>query len=160
MRRDQYERVVGVAFVRRRWVSFGEDGVVRRLLAGGGTRGSKSVMGPVWHVNVGLEMVRKGWATVYEGKIGVEFGGQGMEAVYREAEKLAKAERRGMWVDLNKSTKLEKVEKAFGIRKGVWDTLLPWRWNKKDEKDAASDKEAPLGVETPRQYKLRMKRDS
>jgi len=160
LRRDQYERVVGVAFVRRRVMTFGEDGVVRRLIGGGG---KKSVLGPVWHVNVGLEMVRKGWATVYEGKIGVEFGGVGMEKVYREAERVAKEERLGIWQDL-KESKLEKVEKVLGRR--VWDVLLPWRWGAK-EKEKKKVGATPTAtattkgvVETPRQYKLRMKGNS
>jgi len=141
-------------------MTLAEDGVVRRVMLGGG---KKSVHGPVWHVNVGLEMVRKGWATVYEGKIGVEFGGEGMEGVYREAERVAKEERVGIWQDL-RATKMETVEKVLGLRR-VWDVLLPWRWSGKKEDlkggGGANTAATTKGeVETPRQYKLRMKGNS
>ncbi|KAK3074114.1 putative endonuclease lcl3 [Teratosphaeriaceae sp. CCFEE 6253] len=67
-RRDQYERVV-CSVARRRWV--------------------------VWRTDVGYEMLRRGWATVYEAKFGSEFGG--MEGKYREAERGAKKRGVGMW---------------------------------------------------------------
>ncbi|KLU87378.1 hypothetical protein MAPG_06378 [Magnaporthiopsis poae ATCC 64411] len=67
-RRDQYERVVATVFVRQ-WL------VVRR--------------------DVGYEMLKRGLATTYEAKTGVEFGG--LEAKYRAAEALAKQKRLGMW---------------------------------------------------------------
>lgn len=141
-------------------MTIAEDGVLRRMMLGGGRQ---SVYGPVWHVNVGLEMVRKGWATVYEGRVGVEFGGQGMEGVYREAERIAKSERVGIWQDL-KASKLERVESVLGLGR-IWDVLLPWRWGGKKEvvKGGGGAKTATTtkgGVETPRQYKLRMKGNS
>lgn len=67
-RRDQYDRVVCTVY-KRKWM--------------------------VWRTDVGLEMIRKGLATVYEAKFGSEFGG--MEEVYREAEKEAKRRGVGMW---------------------------------------------------------------
>ncbi|KAL8303549.1 hypothetical protein RB601_007776 [Gaeumannomyces tritici] len=67
-RRDQYERVVATVFVRQ-WL------VVRR--------------------DVGYEMLKRGLATTYEAKTGVEFGG--LEDKYRAAEALAKQRRLGMW---------------------------------------------------------------
>ena len=66
-RRDQYERVVGTVFVRK-W------GIKR---------------------DVGLEMLKRGLATVYEAKYGSEFGE--FEQKYRDAEADAKARKVGMW---------------------------------------------------------------
>jgi endonuclease YncB( thermonuclease family) len=66
-RRDQYERVVGTVWVRK-WG-------IRR--------------------DVGLEMLKRGLATVYEAKFGSEFGG--LETKYRDAEKRAKERGIGMW---------------------------------------------------------------
>lgn len=68
-RRDQYDRVVATVTVRR-W-----GGLLRR--------------------DVGLEMLRRGLATTYEGKTGAEFGGR--EAAYRAAEAKAKRKRMGIW---------------------------------------------------------------
>ncbi|KAJ2982737.1 hypothetical protein NQ176_g1185 [Zarea fungicola] len=45
--------------------------------------------------NVGLEMVKRGLATVYEAKSGAEFGG--MKSVYEKAEAKAKRKKLGMW---------------------------------------------------------------
>lgn len=45
--------------------------------------------------DVGLEMLKRGLATTYEAKSGVEFGG--LEAIYKAAEATAKAEKRGIW---------------------------------------------------------------
>ena len=66
-RRDQYERVVATVKVWR-WG-------VRR--------------------DVGAEMLRRGLATVYEARTGVEFGGK--EEWYRRLEKRAKDKGRGIW---------------------------------------------------------------
>lgn len=66
--RDQYDRVVSSVF-RRKWVFFKSD--------------------------VGLNMIKQGLATVYEAKVGSEFGGQ--EAKYRAAEVKAKQRGVGMW---------------------------------------------------------------
>lgn len=67
-RRDQYDRVVATAFVRR-WIFLKTD--------------------------VGLGMLKKGLATVYEAKFGAEFGE--FEAKYRAAEDKAKRKFLGMW---------------------------------------------------------------
>lgn len=67
-RRDQYDRVV-CTVERRRWVFFKQD--------------------------VGLAMLKRGLATVYEAKFGSEFGGR--EERYREAEARAKERKVGMW---------------------------------------------------------------
>lgn len=45
--------------------------------------------------DIGLEMLKRGLATTYEAKTGVEFGGR--EAVYKAAEAEAKAAKRGIW---------------------------------------------------------------
>lgn len=57
--------------------------------------------------DVSLEMLKSGWAGVYEAKTGVEFGGETMEVQYRRAEEVAKRKGRGMWA---KSAKGEKLE--------------------------------------------------
>ncbi|TKA82854.1 hypothetical protein B0A55_00967 [Friedmanniomyces simplex] len=67
-RRDQYERVVCMVW-KRKWV--------------------------VWRADVGYEMLKQGWATVYEAKFGSEFGDK--EEQYRAAEKRAKERGLGMW---------------------------------------------------------------
>ena len=66
-KRDQYDRAVATVYVRK-W-----------LLSR----------------DVGLQMLRKGLATVYEAKSGGEFGE--LEAKYRMAERWAKWNKRGMW---------------------------------------------------------------
>ncbi|KAI9892309.1 MAG: putative endonuclease lcl3 [Vezdaea aestivalis] len=66
-RQDQYSRVVATVYVRR--------GLFKK--------------------DVGFEMLRAGWATIYEGKAGAEFGG--VEKKYRAEEKKAKDARRGIW---------------------------------------------------------------
>jgi endonuclease YncB( thermonuclease family) len=68
-RRDQYERVVGTVWVRK-WG-------IRR--------------------DVGLEMLKRGLATVYEAKFGSEFGIY--EKLYRAAEEKARKQKIGMWAE-------------------------------------------------------------
>ena len=67
-RRDQYDRVVCTVY-RRRFGFFQSD--------------------------VGLNMLKRGLATVYEAKFGSEFGGK--EQQYKDAEALAKSRKLGMW---------------------------------------------------------------
>ena len=45
--------------------------------------------------DVGMEMLKAGMATVYEAKMGAEFGD--FEQKYRKAEETAKSKKRGMW---------------------------------------------------------------
>lgn len=71
-KRDQYERVVATVWVRR-WL-------IKR--------------------DVGKEMLKKGFATVYEAKMGAEFGE--FEAAYRKAEEVAKRKKLGMWAGKQK----------------------------------------------------------
>ncbi|KAF2403891.1 SNase-domain-containing protein [Trichodelitschia bisporula] len=94
-RRDQYERVVATVLVRR----------------------------GLWRRDVGLEMLKRGLATVYEAKYGSEFGG--FERKYRAAQDKARRAGVGMWA----------AERGgwFGFGKGP-------------------------GLETPREYKVRMGR--
>ncbi|MCJ1306396.1 putative endonuclease lcl3 [Agyrium rufum] len=66
-RKDQYDRAVGSVYVRR-WL-------LRR--------------------DVGLEMLKRGLATVYEAKTGSEFGK--LEDRYRRAEQIAQRKRKGIW---------------------------------------------------------------
>jgi len=66
-KRDQYERVVATVFVRRF--------LIRR--------------------DVGQEMLKAGLATVYEAKMGAEFGD--FEQKYRSVEERAKKKKLGMW---------------------------------------------------------------
>lgn len=66
-KRDQYERVVATVWVRRF--------LLRR--------------------DVGKEMLKAGMATIYEAKMGAEFGD--FEEKYRKAEEKAKAKKKGMW---------------------------------------------------------------
>lgn len=47
--------------------------------------------------DVGLEMLKVGWAGVYEAKTGVEFGGESVERQYKQAEETAKRKGKGMW---------------------------------------------------------------
>ncbi|KAK4498638.1 hypothetical protein PRZ48_009148 [Zasmidium cellare] len=67
-RRDQYDRVVCTVY-KRKWL--------------------------VGKTDVGLEMIKRGLATVYEAKFGSEFGGK--KEVYKQAEEEAKRRKIGMW---------------------------------------------------------------
>ena len=66
-RKDQYDRAVATVYIRK-WL-------LRR--------------------DVGLQMIKRGLATVYEAKSGAEFGA--LEEIYRKAESRAKVKRRGIW---------------------------------------------------------------
>lgn len=68
---DQYGRVVATAYVRK--------GLLRR--------------------DVGLQMLKAGFATVYEAKSGAEFASKRTEEKYREIEQWAKNKKKGMWQD-------------------------------------------------------------
>ncbi|ETI26272.1 hypothetical protein G647_03049 [Cladophialophora carrionii CBS 160.54] len=67
-RADQYGRVVGTVYVWKK----------------------------LWRRDVGLQMLKAGYATIYEAKTGVEFG-RAKEERYRRAEWWAKMRRKGMW---------------------------------------------------------------
>lgn len=71
-KQDQYQRVVATVYVRK--------GILRR--------------------DVGLQMLREGFATVYEANSGAEFGA--FEDKYRKAEQWAKLKRKGLWAGSRK----------------------------------------------------------
>lgn len=64
-------------------------------------------------------MLKRGLATVYEAKSGVEFGGEGFEKRYRDVEAIAKKRGVGLWVSYNE----KKVRRKVGSNKGRW-----WWW--------------------------------
>ena len=70
-KRDQYERVVATAFVRKPPFFLRKD--------------------------VSMELLKRGLATVYEAKTGAEFGGPKKEQAYKAAEAVAKKKRVGIW---------------------------------------------------------------
>ncbi|KAJ5403670.1 hypothetical protein N7509_003541 [Penicillium cosmopolitanum] len=76
-KQDQYNRVVASVFVRR---AFDFPPFRRR--------------------DVSYEMLRRGLATVYEAKVGAEYGGDAMEKKYRRAEWWAKRRSKGLWKDI------------------------------------------------------------
>ncbi len=90
-RRDQYERVVATAYVRK-WPWF----FLRR--------------------DVGLELLRRGLAVTYEGKTGAEFGGKRIEERYRAAEALARKKGKGMWEGEKKSEEVLETPGEFKKR--------------------------------------------
>jgi len=70
-KRDQYERIVATAFVRKAPFFLKKD--------------------------IGKELIKRGLATVYESKTGAEFGGPEIEKAYKAAEAVAKRKKKGMW---------------------------------------------------------------
>lgn len=70
-KKDQYDRLVATVRLRR--------------LSG------------LWRTDVGLLMLKRGLATVYEAKSGSVFGGERIEARYRRAERWARYWKRGIW---------------------------------------------------------------
>lgn len=139
LRRDQYERVVCLVMVKRNLFSWGE-GWIRGVREEGWS--------DFWRRDVGLEMIRRGAATVYEGKFGAEFGGPAREARYRAAEKLAKEMKLGMWKDMSKKG-------TFGIsapETGVAGNVLRWLgWA-----PALASTSKTSKLESPREFKQRM----
>lgn len=97
-RRDQYDRVVATVYVRR------PPFFLRR--------------------DVGLEMLRLGLATTYEGKMGAEFGGPKVEALYREAEAAARKKGKGLWSP-------EKQPGFFSARKKVGVVESPMAYKRR-----------------------------
>lgn len=106
--RDQYGRVVASVKVRRWWD-----------LPGLGTK------------DLGLEMIKSGWAEVYKSK-GAEYGGR--EDQYLEAEKQAKSQHHGMWHGSNAHS--------------LWGKFF-----------TVSKEEKEVKLESPRDYKRRMAKD-
>lgn len=88
-KRDQYDRAVATVYVRK-WPL-----LLRR--------------------DVGLQMLRRGLATVYEAKTGAEFGR--LEERYRSAERWAKRRGRGMWGGRGKEGGFESP-REYKVRMG------------------------------------------
>lgn len=95
-RQDQYHRVVASVFVRR---AFDFPPFRRR--------------------DVSYEMLRHGLATVYEGKVGAEFGGEDVEKKYRKAEWWAKVRSKGLWKDYRRIGSDWESPRDYKIRMGI-----------------------------------------
>ncbi|KAL2129851.1 hypothetical protein VTI74DRAFT_7217 [Chaetomium olivicolor] len=115
-KRDQYERVVATVYVRQ-----------------------PPFFSP--RKDVGLELLKRGLATTYEGRTGAEFGGERMERRYKEVEAEAKRRGRGMW----------GATAAVGGKEKGFFSLLGGTVGRKKEK------QEPVVVESPMEYKRRMK---
>ncbi|KAF6814294.1 hypothetical protein CSOJ01_04185 [Colletotrichum sojae] len=94
-RRDQYDRVVATVFVRRFLLK----------------------------KDVGLEMVKRGLATTYEAKSGVEWGG--FEEKYKAAEARAKARKLGIWAGKTAFESPRDYKTRTNEAEGKKDSLLP-----------------------------------
>ncbi|CAG8092698.1 unnamed protein product [Penicillium olsonii] len=97
-RQDQYSRVVASVAVRR---AFDFPPFRRR--------------------DVSYEMLRHGLATVYEAKMGSEFGGDKMEKKYRKAEWWAKKKAKGLWKDYKKVGGNWESPREYKTRMGMGD---------------------------------------
>ena len=125
--RDQYGRLVGTVFVNK-W-HLGGALLLRR-----------------W-VDAGAEVVREGWATVYEGKVGAKFGGEKRGEMLSELENHAKEKRLGVWSGgghVKKGGRKTKEENVSAL------TRL-WMWLR-------GTKEEEQSFESPREFKARMKK--
>ncbi|KAJ6101874.1 Nuclease (SNase-like) OB-fold [Penicillium sp. IBT 16267x] len=97
-RQDQYNRVVGSVSVRR---AFDFPPFRRR--------------------DVSYEMLKRGLATVYEAKVGAEFGGPANEKKYRKAEWLAKKKSKGLWKDYKRIGSAWESPREYKTRMGLVD---------------------------------------
>ncbi|OQE42267.1 hypothetical protein PENCOP_c004G03946 [Penicillium coprophilum] len=97
-RQDQYSRVVASVFVRR---AFDFPPFRRR--------------------DVSYEMLKRGLATVYEAKVGSEFGGEKMEKKYRKAEWWAKKRAKGLWKDYRRVGSGWESPREYKNRMGMGD---------------------------------------
>ncbi|KAJ5688616.1 endonuclease lcl3 [Penicillium macrosclerotiorum] len=97
-RQDQYQRVVASVYVRR---AFDFPPFRRR--------------------DVSFEMLKRGLATVYEAKMGAEFGGKVMEQKYRRAEWWAKARSKGLWKDYRRVGSNWESPREYKTRMGMGD---------------------------------------
>ncbi|OQD84297.1 hypothetical protein PENANT_c013G06271 [Penicillium antarcticum] len=100
-RQDQYSRVVASVYVRR---AFDFPPFRRR--------------------DVSYEMLRRGLATVYEAKVGSEFGGEKMEKKYRRAEWWAKKRAKGLWRDYKAVGGNWESPREYKNRMGMGDSTL------------------------------------
>ncbi|KAJ5911866.1 endonuclease lcl3 [Penicillium subrubescens] len=97
-RQDQYSRVVASVFVRR---AFDFPPYRRR--------------------DVSYEMLKRGLATIYEAKVGAEFGGEKLEQKYRRAEWWAKARSKGLWKDYHRIGSNFESPREYKNRMGMGD---------------------------------------
>ncbi|KAJ5718920.1 uncharacterized protein N7483_010002 [Penicillium malachiteum] len=97
-RHDQYNRVVASVSVRR---AFDFPPFRRR--------------------DVSYEMLKRGLATVYEAKVGAEFGGEAMEKKYRRAEWWAKKRSKGLWKDYKRIGSDWESPREYKTRMGMGD---------------------------------------
>ncbi|KAJ5697201.1 hypothetical protein N7488_010885 [Penicillium malachiteum] len=97
-RQDQYNRVVASVSVRR---AFDFPPFRRR--------------------DVSYEMLKRGLATVYEAKVGAEFGGEAMEKKYRRAEWWAKKRSKGLWKDYKRVGSDWESPREYKNRMGMGD---------------------------------------
>jgi endonuclease YncB( thermonuclease family) len=66
-------------------------------------------------------MLKRGLATVYEAKVGAEFGGEVMEQKYRRAEWWAKKRSKGLWKDYRRVGSGWESPRDYKIRMGLGD---------------------------------------
>jgi endonuclease YncB( thermonuclease family) len=69
-------------------------------------------------------MLRRGLATVYEAKVGSEFGGEKMEKKYRNAEWWAKKRAKGLWKDYRRIGSGWESPREYKTRMGLGDPAL------------------------------------
>lgn len=67
-------------------------------------------------------MLKRGLATVYEAKVGAEFGGTDMEQKYRRAEWWAKARSKGLWKDYRRVGSDWESPRDYKNRMGMGDS--------------------------------------
>lgn len=96
-RQDQYQRVVANVYVRR-----GFDFPI-----------------PFRRRDVSYEMLKNGLATVYEAKVGVEFGGPQKEKKYRKVEEWAKRRKRGLWKGFSQNGDEWESPREYKTRMGM-----------------------------------------
>lgn len=68
-------------------------------------------------------MLKRGLATVYEAKVGAEFGGDAMEQKYRRAEAWAKRRSKGLWKDYRQFGSGWESPREYKTRMGKSDTV-------------------------------------
>lgn len=84
--------------------------------------------------DVGKEMLKAGMATVYEAKMGAEFGD--FEESYREVEEVARKKKRGMWAGKMadyESPRAYKTRTAATKIVGQTDEKIPTAISSKDK---------------------------
>ena len=124
---DQYSRVVGTVMVKS-WHLGAPFGLKR------------------W-VDAGAEVVRDGWATVYEGKVGVAFGGKTREDILRHIEAVVKQKKLGIWRG-HSGTSASAKSKPKRRSTGFLGRIRQW----------LKGEDANELFESPREFKARMKK--